>query len=100
MKRDIFGTSIDSKRYEEIALRTSVEYIIPWFRGGKWAYAGDFFVNVGVIFLTSYGEIRVRDRSLAESIPVDLTVDAGLRLDTQIGIFRFSIGNALGRIPF
>jgi outer membrane protein assembly factor BamA len=98
--RDIFDTAIDSKRYEEIALRISGEYIIPWFRGGRWLYGGDFFLNVGFILLTSADELRIRDRSLAESIPVDLTLDAGLRLDTRIGIFRFSIGNALGRIPF
>ncbi len=55
---------------------------------------------MGFILLTSADELRIRDRSLAESIPVDLTLDAGLRLDTRIGIFRFSIGNALGRIPF
>lgn len=98
--RDIFGTAIDSKRYEEIAVRLGVEYIIPWFRGGKYAYGGDFFFNVGVISLTSRRELRLRDSPLDESIPVDLTVDAGLRLDTFIGIFRFSIGNFLGRIPF
>lgn len=98
--RDIFGTSIDSKRYEEIALRTSVEYIIPWFRGGRFAYGGDFFFNLGLILLTSRAELRLRDRPLSASIPVDLTLDAGLRLDTRIGIFRFSIGNGLGRIPF
>ena len=98
--RNIFGTSINAKRYEEFALRLSGEYIIPWFRGGQRLYGGDFFLNVGVIMLTSRNDMRVRDRSLAQSIPVDLTIDAGLRLDTQIGIFRFSIGNALGRIPF
>jgi len=98
--RDIFGTAIDSKRYEEFALRLGVEYIIPWFRGGRYAYGGDFFFNLGLISLTSRDELRVRDRALSESIPVDLTVDAGLRLDTFIGIFRFSIGNFLGRIPF
>jgi len=98
--RDIFGTAIDSKRYEEFAVRLGAEYIIPWFRGGKFAYGGDFFLNLGLISLTSRRELRVRDRPLSESIPVDLTVDAGLRLDTYIGIFRFSIGNFLGRIPF
>jgi outer membrane protein assembly factor BamA len=98
--RDIFGTAIDSKRYEEIALRTSLEYVIPWFRGGSFTYGGDFFVNVGLILLTSRAELKLRDRPLSESIPVDLTLDAGLRLDTRIGIFRFSIGNFLGRIPF
>jgi outer membrane protein insertion porin family len=98
--RNVFGTSINSKRYEEIAVRLSGEYVIPWFRGGRLLYGGDFFLNVGVILLTSRDELRIRDRSLAESIPVDLTIDAGLRLDTCIGVFRFSIGNFLGRIPF
>jgi outer membrane protein insertion porin family len=97
---DVFGTSIDSKRYEEISARVSMEYIVPWFRGGRFAYAGDFFVNLGVFTLLSKNDFRVRDRSLSESFPVDLTLDAGLRLDTQIGVFRLSIGNALGRIPF
>jgi outer membrane protein insertion porin family len=97
---DVFGTTIDAKRYEEIALRTAVEYIIPWFRGGRNIYGGDFFLNVGLIALTSRSAMHVRDRPLAESIPIDLTVDAGLRLDTSIGLFRLSIGNALGRIPF
>jgi outer membrane protein assembly factor BamA len=98
--RDVFGTAIDSKRYEEFAARVGVEYIIPWFRGGRYAYGGDFFFNVGLILLTSRRELKVRDRPLAEAIPVDMTVDAGLRLDTFIGIFRLSIGNFLGRIPF
>ena len=98
--RDFFGTAIDSKRYEEFALRTSLEYIIPWFRGGKFFYGGDFFLNLGLIMLTSREEIEVRDRDLSESIPVDLTLDCGLRLDTRIGVFRLSIGNAFGRIPF
>lgn len=98
--RNFFDTSIDSKWYEEIAVRTSVEYAIPWFRGGTWFYGGDFFINTGLIFLTSIHEIAVRDRSFPSAFPIDLTFDLGLRLDTQIGIFRLSVGNALGRIPF
>ena len=98
--RDIFGTSIDNKRYEEFALRASLEYIIPWFRGGRFFYSGDFFVNAGVLMLTSKEELKVRDEDLSASIPVDLTLNAGLRLDTYIGVFSLSLGNALGRIPF
>ncbi len=98
--RDFFGTAIDSKRYEEFALRAAVEYIVPWFRGGSNIYSGDFFLNVGVLFLTSKTNLRLRDRPLKESIPIDLTINAGLRLDTRVGIFRLSLGNALGRIPF
>ena len=33
-------------------------------------------------------------------MPIDLTADLGLRLDTYIGIFTLSIANGLGRIPF
>jgi outer membrane protein assembly factor BamA len=98
--RDIFGTSIDAKRYEEFVMRASLEYISPWFRGGRFFYSGDFFINVGVLMLTSKDEWRVRDQDLSASIPLDLTLDAGLRLDTYVGVFRLSLGNALGRIPF
>lgn len=98
--RNFFGTSIDEKRYEDFALRTSAEYIIPWFRGGRTFYSGDFFLNVGLIFLASIDDLRRRDTGLGQSIPIDLTFDVGLRLDTRIGVFRFSVGNALGRIPF
>lgn len=98
--RNLLGTSIAEKRYEEIALRTSLEYVIPWFRGGRYFYAGDFFVDLGLIFLASKEDLARRDQGLGESIPVDLTVDAGLKLDTRIGVFRLSIGNGLGRIPF
>ena len=98
--RDIFGTAISSKRYEEFAVRASMEYIVPWFRGGRFFYGGDFFVDVGLIMLTSRKELQVRDQDLSGSIPIDMTLDAGLRLDTRVGVFRLSIGNGLGRIPF
>jgi hypothetical protein len=32
-------------------------------------------------------------------MPVDLVLDAGLRIDTELGIFEFTIANALGRVP-
>ena len=98
--RDIFGTSIDSKRYEEIAARVAVEYIVPWFRGGRWFYSGDFFGNVGLFLLTSREQLGHRDGSLSEALPIDLTLNLGLRLDTVIGVFNLSLGNALGRVPF
>jgi outer membrane protein insertion porin family len=98
--RDIFGTNIDQKRYEELAIRTVVEYVIPWFRGGNWAYAGDLFFRVGLIFLSSKEDLVSRDVDLGAALPLDLTLDFGLRLDTRFGVFRLSIGNGLGRLPF
>lgn len=98
--RNVFGTPISGRRYEDIALRCSGQYSIPWFRGGRFAYAGDFFIDAGLIFLAAKEDLQLRDRALLQSVPIDLTVDAGLRLDTRIGVFLFSVGNALGRIPF
>jgi hypothetical protein len=57
-------------------------------------------VDVGLLMLTSRKELQVRDQDLSGSIPIDMTLDAGLRLDTRVGVFRLSIGNGLGRIPF
>lgn len=99
--RDFFGTNIDSMRYEELAIRTSFQYIIPWFRGGeKLAYAGDFFIRAGLLFLASKDQLMVRERPFAEAMPIDLTFDIGFQLDTKVGVFRITLGNALGRIPF
>ena len=42
----------------------------------------------------------MRDADLGSAMPIDLTADLGLRLDTYIGIFTLSIANGLGRIPF
>lgn len=98
--RNVFGTPINGRRYEDIALRCSGQYSIPWFRGGRFAYAGDFFIDAGLIFLAAKEDFRLRDRALLKSVPLDLTVDAGVRLDTRIGVFLFSVGNGLGRIPF
>ena len=41
---------------------------------------------------------RARHQRCATSLPIDLYVDAGLRLDTDIGIFELTIANALGRL--
>ena len=40
-----------------------------------------------------------RARPGSDSLPIDLTGDLGLRLDTYIGIFTISIANALSRAP-
>jgi hypothetical protein len=50
--------------------------------------------------MASGDDLRVRDGPLHRTIPIDLTADLGVRLDTYVGIFTLSIANALGRIPF
>jgi len=33
-----------------------------------------------------------------DALPIDLYADAGIRLDTDIGIFELTLANALGRV--
>jgi hypothetical protein len=39
------------------------------------------------------------ERRTGAAFPVDLLLDAGLRVDTEIGVFELSFANALGRLP-
>lgn len=34
-----------------------------------------------------------------DALPLDLVLDAGLRVDTEVGIFELTFANALGRVP-
>jgi len=92
--------AIRSERYAPIAGRAALEYAIPLWRGHKLVYGGDFFALVGVFAMTSFDQLRARDTSLGDAVPLDLTLDIGFRLDTYIGIFTLSVANAIGRIPF
>jgi outer membrane protein insertion porin family len=99
--RDFLGTSIEEKRYGAFAARAMVDYAIPILRrGGGFVYRGDAFIGLGAFALADAEDLRVRDTSLRQAIPVDLTGDLGVRLDTYIGIFTLSIANAIGRLPF
>jgi outer membrane protein insertion porin family len=98
--RDFLNTNIPSRRYESFAARALGEYAIPLWRGRGFVYRGDAFAAFGIFGLASLDDLRMRDGDLSNSMPLDLTADLGLRLDTYIGIFTISIANGLGRIPF
>ncbi len=97
--RNLFGNNIVDMRYETIAGRAALRYCIPMSRGGRLVYSSSFYVSVGIVSMLSEEDFRVRDRGLRESIPVDMVFDLGFRLDTYIGVFTLSFGNALGWIP-
>jgi outer membrane protein assembly factor BamA len=98
--RSLLGLdAIREQRYDPIAGRAALEYIIPLWRSHRLVYAGEFFAMGGVFALTSFDQLRARDRSLGDALPFDLTFDVGVRLDTTIGIFTLSVANLIGRIP-
>ena len=61
-------------------------------------YGGDFFVGAGVWGLAETEDVQLRDASVWNSLPIDLYIDAGVRIDTDFGIFELTGANALGRL--
>jgi outer membrane protein assembly factor BamA len=98
--RNILSDGIAHERWGTLGARAGVEYLWPVFRGGRYFYGGHVFGGAGALALTSLSELQVRTGPFeARQLPIDLYFDAGLRLDTYVGIFTFSIANFLGRLP-
>ena len=98
--RDLLDTSIAHHRYDHYAARVLVEYAVPIWRRRGFIYGGDAFVGVGLLGMASPGDFVPPGDSGLDSLPIDLTGDLGLRLDTYVGIFTISIANALSRSSF
>ena len=92
---DFFGTGSDEITYGEIGGLLEAQYAFRLFRSRKAVYGGDLFVGAGLWTLHATRDLGYD----APDFPVDLLIDAGLRLDTEIGIFELSLANALGRVP-
>ncbi len=95
---DLLGTDNADIVYGDLGGNLLVEYSYRWFRRSKAVYGGDLFIAAGIWGLADSDELRVRDRSLTAALPIDAVFDAGLRLDTELGVFEFTLANALGRV--
>jgi outer membrane protein insertion porin family len=98
--RDLLDTSIAHHRYDHYAARALVEYAIPIWRRRGFIYGGDAFLAVGLLGMASRGDFIPPGESGLGALPIDLTGDLGIRLDTYVGIFTISIANALSRTSF
>lgn len=96
---DLLGTDNADALYGELGGNAVVEYAYRWWRRPRRIYGADLFVAVGVWGLATADELRVRDRAWWRALPIDAVIDAGLRIDTEIGVFEFTVANALGRVP-
>ncbi|MDQ3370896.1 MAG: BamA/TamA family outer membrane protein, partial [Myxococcota bacterium] len=97
---DILGTRAGKPLYGDLGGSATLEYALQLFRGRgkKRVYGGDLFFGVGVWGLAENADLRARDTSLWDALPLDLYVDAGVRVDTDVGVFELTIANALGRL--
>jgi outer membrane protein assembly factor BamA len=97
---DILGTRGDKPSYGDVGGSASLEYAFTLFRGRgrNRVYGGDLFFGMGLWALADSANLRVRDTSLPDALPLDIYVDAGVRIDTDVGVFEVTFANALGRL--
>lgn len=99
---DTFKTGVNAFALAHIGGRVDLEYGIPLFRRPRtsFVYGGYLFFSAGIFTLTGTRAERTRRRELDEMVaPIGLNADFGLKLDTSIGTFDFSVGNILRRLP-
>jgi hypothetical protein len=96
----LLGTRNDKPAYGDLGGTATVEHVFQLFRGGgdRRIYGADLFVGAGLWGLAERSDLRSRDTSLGGALPIDLYFDAGVRIDTDIGVFEITIANALGRL--
>ena len=97
---DILHTRADKPSYGEVGGSATVEYAARLFRGsGKnRVYGGDLFFGAGLWGLAETQDLKFRDSGVWKALPIDVYADAGVRIDTDVGIFELTIANALGRL--
>jgi outer membrane protein insertion porin family len=98
---NFLSTDIVEIRYGTYAARVDAEYRIPLYRGTRSIYGVDFFGSFGFYGLANQEDLvdHARGYTGFATWPVDLTFNAGLRIDTQAGGFVFGISNLVGLIP-
>ena len=89
----ILGTAIEDMWYEDAVLSISAEWSRPLYRGSGNLYGLNMFVRFGAFAMTSTEYLDGHD------LPIDISGDFGLRLDTSVGVFSFSFTSVLQLIP-
>jgi outer membrane protein insertion porin family len=95
------GTDIVEIRYGNYAAKVDAEYRIPLYRGTRSIYGVDLFASFGVYGLANEADLvnPARGYQGFATVPIDLTFNAGLRIETQAGGFVFGVSNLVGLIP-
>lgn len=97
----LLDTSVQEMRYEDMVGNLGIEYSIPFFRGDGVVYGINGFIGVGIFALASREHLRIDPKGYQgyEVVPMDLTADLGIKIDTRFGILIFSVANLFRLIP-
>ncbi len=98
---NFLGTDIVEIRYGQYAAKLSAEYRIPLYRGHRSVYGVDFFTSAGIYGVANAIDLtqHARGYSGLATVPIDLTFNAGLRIETSAGGFTLGVSNFLGFVP-
>lgn len=96
-----FGTDIREVRYGDFAARVEAEYRVPIYTGRGSIYGVDLFGRAGVYGVATRREFTDPPTGYAgaQRVPIDLTYNVGLRVDTSVGGITLAFSNLLGLIP-
>lgn len=99
--KNFLGTSIVEVRYGKYAFDANAEYRIPLYRGHHTVFGIDFFGSGGLYGVASDRDLTHPPRYYSgfARVPVDVTFNLGLRMDTSAGGFVFAFSNVLGFLP-
>ncbi len=87
------GTIVE-QRYETFAGRLGFEYRMPLARSSPDdPYGVEVFLGAALLSLGSPGEIGETDFDDRDPFPLDVALDFGLRIDSEIGVTGISVGN-------
>lgn len=98
---NFLSTDIIEVRYGDFAAKLEAEYRIPVYAGRGSIYGVDLFGAAGLYGLATRREFTDAPTGYEgfARVPVDITYNLGLRVDTAVGGVTLAFSNLLGLIP-
>ena len=98
---NLLGTDVVEVRYGNYAAKIDAEYRVPLYRGRRSIYGVDLFGSIGLYGIANEEDLvdHARGYNGFSTVPINLTFNAGLRIDTLAGGFIFGLANLVGLIP-
>ncbi len=95
---NLLGTVIESMRAEPLAARVDLEYTWRFHRGKGFLRTAALYGLFGLYGIARIEELRtpVPGYQGLARLPVDLTLDIGLRAETPVGLFQIGLSTLLG----
>jgi outer membrane protein insertion porin family len=98
---NLLGTSIKEMRMADLAAKLDLEYSLTAYKGGGGIQQIQAYARAGIYALSNIRDVRVAIQGYHgwTLLPVDLTFDLGIRMDTSVGLFQLGFSTLMGFLP-